>query len=660
MIIFVGYFERKSLNNNMKSLILPIILLCATLSIAQKPPAKFGDVSIDELKMTSYDKDSSAAAVVLMDYGEAYIDVNTEKMIFERHRRIKILKKEGLKWADASVRVLHIGSSKERVTGLKAVTYNLEGGKIVTTKMSNDGVFEERFNRYIDLQKFTLPNVKEGSVIEYTFRLTSDFVINFPNWQFQEKIPVVWSEYRALIPEFFIYQKYMQGYVGLHITDAKTLTKTNYNETQHRWVAKDVPAFKPEPYMTSEDDYVTKINFALSHINIPGRPTQEIMGSWEKLNNLYLESEYFGKAVDGSGFLGKVVEGLIAGKSSPQEKLIAVYNYIKESIEWNGETDKTTDNPNFKKVFEQKKGSSADINLALVCMLRKAGFEVDPVLISTRDHGFVREPYPMDRQFNDVICVVKLEGKKILLDATERLLPWNVLPERCLNGRGLVISKNNFGWIGLEATVRSKTAIESKLQMTETGELSGTVVTTKTGYDAHRMRKTFSNGETEYIKEILNGKSWEIRKSEFKSVKELHEPVIENLEVEINEQATAAGDVIYINPFITSRMDESPFKLAEREYPVDFGSPFDKIYIFSLKLPEGYVVDELPQSKMLMLPGNAARFAYNTTYADGTITLTTMLNVNKAIFIQTEYPNLREFYSQVVAKQAEQIVLKKK
>ena len=46
-----------------------LLLLCSFILQAQKPPIKFGDVPIDQLKMTTYDKDSSASAVILADYG---------------------------------------------------------------------------------------------------------------------------------------------------------------------------------------------------------------------------------------------------------------------------------------------------------------------------------------------------------------------------------------------------------------------------------------------------------------------------------------------------------------------------------------------------------------------------------------------------------------
>lgn len=102
---------------------------------------------IEDLKMTRYEKDSSAAAVVLADYGESTIeyDQNEDRFVlrFERLQRIKILTKDGLRYANFSIPLYHDGSSDEKIGSLKAYTYNLENGKIVETKMKNDGVLEK-------------------------------------------------------------------------------------------------------------------------------------------------------------------------------------------------------------------------------------------------------------------------------------------------------------------------------------------------------------------------------------------------------------------------------------------------------------------------------------------------------------------------------------
>lgn len=629
---------------------------------AQKSPIKFGDIPMEDMELTSYPLDESAPAVILADYGEASVRLSSVHvaLVFERHVRIKILKKEGLSWADAAIPLYHSGSAEERVIGLKAATYNLEGGEIVETKMAKDGIFKEKFNRNINLQKFTLPNVKEGSVIEYSYNVSSEFLANYPNWQFQYPIPVRHSEYWAIIPEFFQMEKYMQGYLPATSYEVTSRSTSNYKEDLHHWTMKDAPAFKPEPYMTNERDYMSKINFALAYISFPGQPVREVMGTWDKLAKDLMESESFGRAISGSGFLKKKVEEVVASETDPQKKMEKIYNYVRRELEWTGENDFVADH--LKDVFEKRKGTAGDINIALASMLEKAGFIVDMVLLSTRDHGFIRTQYPMSRQFNYVICAPVLEGRQVFLDATDRYIPMGVLPERCLNGQGLIVSNSTRGWINLETKTKERTVTAVELNLNESAELSGQMVVSRDGYDAARQRKEFySQGEEAYVKSSFSDHpGWEVSHSSFDGANEIDKSFKENHELKISDHIMQAGDVMYINPFITEQIEENPFKLEKREFPVDYGCAKEKIYSVKLTIPDGYEIDELPESKMMALPGSAARYLYNATRAGNTINITSAFSVNRNIFTQEEYPNLREFYNLVVAKQAEQIVLKKK
>jgi hypothetical protein len=646
----------------MKPIVPGIILsLLIHYAQAQKSPIKFGEIALEDLKMTVYSKDSSAAAVILTDYGEAYITLSAShaSLIFERHVRIKILKKEGLQWADASIPLYKSGSDEERVSKLKAATYNLENGKVVVSTMNKDGVFKEKFNRNVDLQKFTLPNVKEGSVIEYTYNVSSDHLTRFPNWQFQYDIPVRWSEYWALFPEFFIFEKYMQGYIPPTTYEVKDKSGIDFNTKAHHWISKFVPAFKEEPFMTSDEDYVSKMNLALSHINFPNQPVQEIMGTWEKLNTNLLEMESFGKAIKSSGFLKKKVEEITVGLTDPLQKVTAIFSFVQHNFEWTGDKDFLADN--LKDVFEKKKGTSGDLNILFASMLEKANIPFDMVLLSTRDHGFIREQYPMTKQFNYVVSLVKIGDKTLLLDPTEKFLPMGILPERCLNGQGLIISSKNHGWLKIEPKAKARTVVNSELVMDENGGLKGKVNFICDGYDAHRLRSSFTKkGEGDYVKEFLADKTWDVTKSEFQNIKEIDQSAKQVHELTINENATVAGDVIYLNPFVAGQTKENIFKLDMREYPVDYGSPIEKIYMCRISIPAGYVIDELPKPKIMSLPNNSAKFVYTVTQVGESINVVSSMQINKSLFLQDEYPNLREFYNQMIAKQSEQIVLKKK
>jgi hypothetical protein len=619
-------------------------------TLSQKSPIKFGVIPMEDMEMRQYPKDTSAAAVVLTDFGHAKIEVlpSMLKMHFDRHVRIKILKKEGLDWANALIELYHdgIGSEEERVYNLKASTYNLENGKIVESKMPKDLVFKEKFNKHTTHHKFTLPNVKVGSVIEYSYTVSSEDWSTFPNWEFQRSIPTRWSEFWAMVPQELQYQKYMQGYV------ATTSANPKYN-----WSAKDVPAFKPEPHMTSEREYVAKMNFALSYIVLPTR-TIEIMGSWDKLSKNLLASEHWGGVIKGSGFLKKTVEEVTAGIDDPKAKIEAIFNYVRHTLNWTGTKDYSPDN--LKKVFEAKKGSSGDINIALASMLTKAGFNVDMVLLSTRDHGFVRKPFPMSKQFNYVICQVRLPNEMILLDATERYLPMGLLPERCLNGEGLIVSNSNTGWVNLESKTKWKTVINTDLKLEPNGTLRGKLNFIHDGYAAGKMRNEyFRDGETEYLKKIVTGKSWEITEAKFQNTKEVDKPAIEDHSILMENHASVAGSQIYLNPFVIAHFDENPFKAETRTYPVDFTCPRESTYLCKISIPEGYAIDELPKNKILALPNNAGRFVYNVGSTGNQINITCILSINRSLFVQDEYPDLREFLNLVIAKETEQIVLKK-
>jgi len=132
----------------MRSLLATALLagMCST-AFAQKAPFKFGNVSVEDLKMVRYEKDTSASAIVLGDYGSSNITYSQSTgdwtVNFERTQRIKILKQDGYDQANFEILLYQSGANNEKLSGLKVITHNLENGKDVETKMKSDAVFEE-------------------------------------------------------------------------------------------------------------------------------------------------------------------------------------------------------------------------------------------------------------------------------------------------------------------------------------------------------------------------------------------------------------------------------------------------------------------------------------------------------------------------------------
>jgi hypothetical protein len=247
----------------------------------------------------------------------------------------------------------------------------------------------------------------------------------------------------------------------------------------------------------------------------------------------------------------------------------------------------------------------------------------------------------------------------MVLDATDRLLPMGVLPERCLNGRGYIISKENPGWVSLSAP-KSKVGVSVDMKMDSEAKISGALKIYRDGYAARSMRNQyFSKGEEEYVKNFQSGKSYQLENPVFMNMDKVHEQAVENYDFVWDENVGAPGTV-FLSPLIYLRETENPFKLEDRKYPVDFGSPFERSYTLKFSIPDNYQVDELPESKVFMLPEGGGRYMYNATVIGNNISITSIFSINRNLYSQVEYANLREFFSVVVAKQAEQIVLKKK
>ena len=635
---------------------------------AQKPPIKFGKVSMDEMNMTVYDKDTTAEAVVIADYGVSDI-VYTPNLGFElhfnTHVRIKILKKDGLDKADVVVRLQQsTGGSDEEFGGLKAQTYNLVDGKIEETRLSKKDVYNEEESKYWKLVKFALPNVKVGSVIEYEYTIRSPFLYNFQSWYFQSDIPTIWSEYRTLIPEYFDYKQVFGGYIRPTSSESKTYagtltgTSISFSNNFQRWIYQDVPAFKDEKYITTARDYLAKVEFELNTTKMPGRMIETFSTSWNEIVNDLMSADYFGAALNRDGIVKELTEK-INPDDAPEKKMVAAYYLVKNHMKWNERYTIYVENT-LRSAFNKNEGNIAEINLLLVNLLRSVGIDAHPVLISTRGHSKINSFYPRISSFNSVIAMAKINGKNILLDATIAYLTPGELPYNCLNDKGLVAIKGNSYWIPLLSNEQIYTSTMVMAKITE-DKFEAQIAKAYKSATATVMRNRIAkDGKEKFIEEYKKKNSdWEIADYVINNETDATKPLNEKITVESIGTIDVSGDMIYLPAILTEEQEENPFSSETREYPVDFAMPiFDK-YIINIAIPEGYEVEELPQAAKVVLPDNAASFVYQAQLVGNNIQIISQRKIDKTLFLPQEYHLLRELYRHIIAKYGEQIVLKR-
>ncbi|WP_066830522.1 DUF3857 domain-containing protein [Rufibacter ruber] len=320
------------------TLVLLLLLLGTSISgWCEQDPLRLGQVTDDELKMGIYPQDTAAAAVVLYDYGHSsFLFSKGTQLQFKRTVRVKILKKAGLDFANIEIPYFKKSpESKEEVLNLKGFSYNLENGKMVKVKLEENAVFDEKVDANWFVRKLAMPGVKVGSVIEYTYTIKSDFLHNLREWEFQSSIPVRWSEYRVAMVPFFEYKQVLHGFYPFHVQDSKENRVTapitwdkevgyakmeergtlSMSVVEYRWVMKDVPAFKEEPYLPNARDYLSKVEFELSKVQYPDQEPRFMAGDWEGFTKELLKEEEFGGQLTSVPALQKVAATVVAGKT---------------------------------------------------------------------------------------------------------------------------------------------------------------------------------------------------------------------------------------------------------------------------------------------------------------------------------------------------------
>ncbi|RSK35997.1 DUF3857 domain-containing protein [Hymenobacter metallilatus] len=658
-----------------------------SLAQAQADPIKFGKIDEADLTPKNFAADSAAAAVVLADFGRSRFEYNDGdfKVVFERVTRIKILKKAGYDYATVEVPLYHRAGSEEKISSLKGMTYNLVNGQVVKEKLNSDAMFREETTPNITTRKFTLPNVRVGSVVEYTYVVTSPFTFNFQDWTFQRDIPVRWSEYRAAIPEYFDYKMLMQGYEPLEVQE-RNEGVTQYNitwsssmeygrrssggaqvvtprVTNHRWAMKNVPALRAEPYMTTTADYEAKIDFELAGIKWPDEPYTAVANSWEKIDRELLNSDNFGGQLSRPAFLKEQMTALLAQHTEPAARVAAIHDLVRRSVKHNG-SNSLYASGSVRRAYDQKTGSAADVNLLLIAALREAGLQANPVVLSTRNHGRLETNVPLVSRFNYVLAHVALpDGKSMLVDATEELAPCGMLPPRCLNGVGrlLLPQEGASHWIELKPADRLLSYQQINLTVDEKGGVSGKVHQEHAGYLGLAQREKLRKlGEKKYVEEMAAGhEGWNIPKYAFKEQTALHRPL--TLEFEF---ASAGGEApvgtIYLSPLRDFGTEKNPFLHEDRRFPVDFGASLDETLLVNVTLPAGYELEETPKAMAMELPEGGGRFTYAVQPGAGTVQIMSRMSLARPVYSAEEYAYLREFFARMMAKQSERLVLKKK
>lgn len=627
--------------------------------------ATFNTITQDEYTLKSYSKDPTTPAVVLYESGRNTFEKidNYLRLVKVVHKKIKIFDAKRFKGTEIDIAYYHTKGSSEKVVEIKAITHN----GAIRKKVDKKDIFDVDRSENWSEKRFTFPDVQDGSIIEYTYRIESPYFFNFGNWEFQGSIPKMYSEFSADIPGNYVYNRSIVGSKPLDINESKI--KRDCFEISGVGAADcdasiyamyDVPKFKKEDYMLSKQNYISRLSYELTETTSFDGVNQKYSKTWKDVDKEFKEEKDIGRQLKYASYFKNLLPQDVLSITDTKERAKAVYAHIQDHFTWNNKY-RIFSGIRVKDAYQDKKGNIAEINLSLINALKAANIDAKLALSSTRNRGLPSSLYPVLTDFNYVLAHVKFGEEVVLLDATDKLLSFGMLPFKALNVKARVMDfKNESYWQVILPQIRNGNYTNVQLSLTEEATIEGKIKEVYSGYKAYQWRERINS----------KGNAIVHREDSHSLPFELYDEVIENLEVvdkplivnqSFSSDIEVDSDIFYFNPFLVNfGFEENIFEDEERMFPIDLGYPRSTTYIMSLDMKGVYTIVEMPENKRLLLPDGIGECRVSFSQSENKLQSTFRFKFTKFRFTVEEYKMIQEFYGKAVELSKKSIVKLKK
>ncbi len=630
---------------------------------------QYGIVDQADLELKSCDFEKDANAEVLFEKGNVYFADDLSSITSELQRRIKIFNDNGKDAANIKI-VYYSGNHMEYITNVQAQTINVVNGKVEVTKLDKKLIYNKILDKYRSEITFSFPNVRAGSIIEFKYNFNASGFADMPDWYFQDKIPIRYSEYSTAIPDLF-YFRAIPHLVSPLVKDekssgSKTLNRQGniisyYVNNETRAMA-NIPSVPDEPYMSSYNDNVQSIRYQLVSIRPIYGMSESYSDTWNKVGATLAEDEDFG------GQLKRKLNGeeTIIAKAktlkTDDQKIAYIFGEVKNTMKWNG-NDHWYTIDGTPHSWDAKTGNSTEINLILYHLLKQTGINAYPMVVSTREHGKVDPFYTSLVQFNRAVVLVPVDStKKYILDATGKYNIYNETPSELLNSLGLYIDKSKeiYKIIRIEKNEPVRQVIMIDAEIKPTGKIEGTAQINYTGYSRiDAIERYKKEGEKKYLDYLRNNDNdLNISTTKFENMEIDTLPLTQSVNFNLNLSGSDEN-YIYLNPNILTPLKSNPFLSDNRTTDIDFVYPRSYTLNSSYKIPAGFKTDALPKSVTLVMPDKSFSFRRLVIEQDGQIVIHYTVNYNVSEYSRDNYADFHEFFKKMHEMLNEQIVLKK-
>jgi hypothetical protein len=602
------------------------------------------------LKECSFDKE--ADAVIISDMARS--NYNSEyNLVTDRKIKFKILNEKGIDRGNIRIRY-YSDEGFEFISDIEAnVLSPDENGGMVKSNLRPKNIYRKQLNKITSEISFALPNVKVGSIIEYKYKSVMKHYGGLRDWYFQTDMPTMFSSYHLyIIPNSeFAYSVYKSHLLNIDI-------KPDNRDGSIYFSMKNVAGLRDEAYMASEKDYIQRVSFQLAaYGGYFGK--KKVSTTWKELAKEMMEHKQFGVQLNKNLPGVEAVKAQWATALTPQEKMKNIFHYVRSTIIWTNIYSKYSEN-GIKEAWEKKRGYSGDINLILINLLQSENLEVYPLLVSERHHGKVDTTYPYIDQFNKVVALAVIEGKKYILDATDHKTPPHLIPFDLLNTIGFVVDKKKYSLMVITGENKKNVRLVNlKCTVAGDGAVQSSGYVRNFDYGRLDRIQSYKSNKAKYEQDFIKPYgNFKLDSFSLAGVESDSLPLEHNLK--INYTLDKSGDYYLLNYNYFTGFDKNPFIATNRFSNIDFGTKYACTFQQSVSLPSNMEPETLPKSFRMVTPDNSMSALREIRRQGDKIEIGLVISINKPEFTAEEYETIRLFYKQLFEVLNEPIVLKTK
>jgi len=622
---------------------LVLLLTLPAVGAAQDAPAW-----LDQLARSSASRDleTNVDAVVLLDDLSVTVGENG-RIVMRRQYAVKVLTRAGA--AAAVAREIYttdageVRSIRGWVVGGGTAT-RLGNADVADLALVNDDVYNQARMRLISGSSRIEPGMVFGAETEVAERtLFTQF-----DWLMQERWPVRSVRRMLTLPV---------GWDARSVTFNAAAIEPQRNGSSLLWSASDLAAPPEEPAGPAWTALVPRV--AVTYF---ARGRENGFDDWPSVSRwLAMLAEPSGAATP---TLTTKARELTTGATDDLDRVRRIGAYVQKvqyiSIQLGtGRGGGYTPHP-AADVLTKNYGDCKDKANLMRTMLASVGVRSYLVAVYSGDPEYVRSEWPSPQQFNHMILAIAIDaptratlrhdrlGTLLIFDPTDEHTPVGELASADEGSLALVVATEGGPLVRVpaDAPEASPRVRRVNASIDANGTLTASVVHTTHGTAAALERGIYQSlSREEYVRMLEAAARRQVSGASLMVGDVADDRAGNRFELSVKLQAPGYAQVVQnrlllVRPPRTLRSELPSLASATRRTPIVLDAREEQD-TFTLELPAGVVVDEMPEPRKL--DTTFGQFAVAWQAQDGHVTRTLSLRMPRAVLPPSSYPEVRAF-----------------